>query len=42
MKFIIHLKSPTGPVHYICHAGLSHLLSYAGHKVHLFPEDLAD
>ena len=31
-----HLKSP---VHPICHAGPAHLLSYACHIVHLFPED---
>ena len=36
---ICHLKSHTGPVHPICPA---YLLSYAGHIVHLFPEDLAD
>ena len=44
MEFIRHRKSHTvtGPVHYVCHAGLSHLSSYAGHKIQLFSEDLAD
>ena len=44
MEFIRHRKSHTvtGPVHYVCHAGLSHLSSYAGHKIQLFPEDFAD
>ena len=39
---ISHLKSHTCPVHPICHAGPAHLLSYAGHIVDLFPEDLTD